>query len=137
MLAQSLQINVPQKVGMEREAAMDLDMTDIEEVKEADFSRKKYQKSLTLKAGEVFTFGEVKKCRKIFTSVASGSIQFEIRGDYHSDKVFDAGSSGGPLADGGGDFPPKTVWIRVVARADTEFYLHIEWLEGFPITFEA
>ncbi len=113
---------------------MDLNSADIEEFQEAGESRKRYKANLSLKAGKAFNFGKVKKCRKIYTHVTHGTIRFEIRGDYHSDMSCQAGFKGGPLSGGGGDFSPGTLTIRVLAPVDANFYIHIEWLEGNPIT---
>lgn len=113
---------------------MTLDIADIEEVEEDGERRRRIQKNLSLKAGEVFSIGQIKKCRKIYTSVTGGTIRFEIRGDYHSDKTLQAGYTGGVLSGGGGDFTPATLTISVHAPVDASFYIHVEWLEGFPIT---
>ncbi|UUA72104.1 hypothetical protein [Cellvibrio sp. QJXJ] len=96
--------------------------------------RKRYQKDLSLKAGEQKNFGEVKKCRKIYTSVKKGTIKFEVSGRYSSDLECSAGFTGGVLSSGGGDFEPGTLNIRIIALVDSDFYIHIEWLEGSIIT---
>lgn len=96
--------------------------------------RKRYKKDIILKAGEQKNFGEVKKCRKIYTSVKKGTIKFEVSGRYSSDLECSAGFTGGVLSGGGGDFDPGNLNICIIALIDSEFYIHIEWLEGSIIT---
>ena len=113
---------------------MSQNIVDAEENQKAIDARKTFQKDISLKAGNHVDFGQFKKCRKIFTTVSHGTIRFEIRGDYHSDMTCQAGFSGGPLSNGGGDFSPGTLTIKVFAPVDASFYIHIEWLEASMIT---
>lgn len=105
----------------------------VDEIEKID-GRERFRKEVALKSGESLNFGTVKKCRKIFTNVISGTIKFEIRGDYSSDMVCQTGFQGGPFSGGGGDFEPGTLQIRVMAPVDAYFHLNVEWEEGATIT---
>ena len=101
-----------------------------EQTEQGLYRRKRYQKEHSLGAGEQLNLGKIERCRKIFTSVHSGTIRFDISGDYRSERVCHAGFSRGALSDGGGDFSEGDVRIIIRAPVDASFYIHVEWTEG-------